>query len=82
MLLGHDKVSKWSGWIELIIGFTWVEREHVDRKWNYPYSGKILKFSYLNLNICKVVQVFWEMMLLDIGFQYLPYTKESIELSL
>jgi hypothetical protein len=29
----------------------------------------------LNLNTCKVVQVFWKMMLLDIGFQYLPYAK-------
>jgi hypothetical protein len=25
MILGHDKVSKWSWWIEVIIGFTWVE---------------------------------------------------------
>jgi hypothetical protein len=26
---------------------------------------KILKFSYLNLNVCEVVQESWEVMLLD-----------------
>jgi hypothetical protein len=44
---------------------------------NYRINSilKILKFSYLNLNTCKELQIIWEMMLLDIGFQYLPYTK-------
>jgi hypothetical protein len=34
---------------------------------NYRFNPvmEILKFSYLNLNICKVFQEIWEVMLLD-----------------
>jgi hypothetical protein len=50
-------------------------RNHIEKNYSINFIMKILKFSYLNLNTCKVVQVFWEIILLDIGFLYLPYTK-------
>jgi hypothetical protein len=43
-------------------------RNHIEKNYRIYFIMIILKFSYLNLNTCKVVQVFWEMMLLDIGF--------------
>jgi hypothetical protein len=55
--------------------FHFCRRKDTEKNYRINSIIKILKFSYLNLNICKVVQVLWEMMLLDIGFQYLPYAK-------
>jgi hypothetical protein len=40
-------------------------RNHIERNYRNNSIMKILKSSYLNLNICKVVQVFWEVLLLD-----------------
>jgi hypothetical protein len=50
-------------------------RNQIENNYRINSIMKIFKFLYLNLNTCKVVQMFWGMMLLDIGFQYLPYTK-------
>jgi hypothetical protein len=49
----------------MIIGFTTVEGNMLKRNRFIPIM-KILKFPYLNLNICEVVQEIWEVMLLDI----------------
>jgi hypothetical protein len=50
-------------------------RNHIEKNYRINSITKLLKLSYLNLNTCKVVQLFWEMMILDIGFQYLPHVK-------
>jgi hypothetical protein len=52
-----------------------LKRSHIGNNYRINFIMKILKSSYLNLNICKVVQIFWEMMLVHRGLQYLPYTK-------
>jgi hypothetical protein len=65
MIIGHDKVSKWFGLIGMIIGFTFVEGITLKRIIELILYRKILKSPYLNLNTCKVVQIFWAMLLLD-----------------
>jgi hypothetical protein len=50
-------------------------RNHIEKNYRINYIMKILKLSYLNLNTCKEVQIFWAMVIMDIGFQYLPFTK-------
>jgi hypothetical protein len=57
-------VSRLSWWIGMIIGFTFVKGNKLKINRIIPIM-KILKFPYLNLNICKEVQIFWEIMLLD-----------------
>ena len=44
-------------------------RNYVQRNYRIKSIMNILKFSYLNLNTYKWVQVFWEVMLLDRGVQ-------------
>jgi hypothetical protein len=48
---------------------------HIKKNYRIDPIMKILKYSYLNLNTCKKVQLFWAMVIMDIGLQYLPYTK-------
>jgi hypothetical protein len=40
-------------------------KSHIERNYGMNSIMKILKFSYLNLNTCKVIQIFWEVVLLD-----------------
>jgi hypothetical protein len=40
-------------------------RNHIEKNCRIKSIMKILKSSYLNLNICKVVQIFWIVVLLD-----------------
>jgi hypothetical protein len=40
-------------------------RNHIEKNYRINSIMKILKSSYLNLNICKVVQIFWIVVLLD-----------------
>jgi hypothetical protein len=47
------------------IGFTLVERNTLEKKYRFYPIVDIPKFSYLNLNTSKDIQVFWEVMLLD-----------------
>jgi hypothetical protein len=58
-------VSRRFWWIGMIIGFTFVEGNNAKKDIELFLYWKILKFTYLNLNICKVIQVFWEEVLLD-----------------
>jgi hypothetical protein len=39
----------------MIIGFTNAERSIVEKELELIDEGKILKFSYLNLNVCEVI---------------------------
>jgi hypothetical protein len=57
-------------------------RNHIEKNYGMNSKMKMFKFSFLNSNTCKEVQLFWAMVIMDRGFQYLPYTKESIELGL
>jgi hypothetical protein len=50
-------------------------RNHIEKNYRIDPIMKILKFSYLNLNTCKEVQIFCAMVIMDIGLQYLSYTK-------
>jgi hypothetical protein len=50
-------------------------RNHIEKNYGMNSKMKIFKFSYLNFNTCKEVQIFWAMVTVDIDFQYLPYTK-------
>jgi hypothetical protein len=50
-------------------------RNHIEKNYRINSITKILKFPYLNLNTCKEVKIFCEVMLLDREIQYLPYTK-------
>jgi hypothetical protein len=40
-------------------------RSHIERNYGMNFIMKILKFSYFNLNTCKEIQIFWEVVLLD-----------------
>jgi hypothetical protein len=40
-------------------------RKHAEKKYRIIPIMKILKFPYLNLNICKVIQTIWTVVLLD-----------------
>jgi hypothetical protein len=51
MILGHDKVSKWFELLGMIIWFTFVEGNHIEKNYRINSIMIILKFSYLNLNI-------------------------------
>jgi hypothetical protein len=55
-----------------MIGLDWYghmihfyRRNHIDRNYRINLMMKILKFSYLNLNIYKLFQIIWTVMLLD-----------------
>jgi hypothetical protein len=40
-------------------------RNHIEKNYRINSIMKILKFSYLNFNICKEVHIFWEMVIMD-----------------
>jgi hypothetical protein len=40
-------------------------RNHIEMNYRINSIMELLKFSYLNLNNCKVFQLFWTVMLLD-----------------
>jgi hypothetical protein len=40
-------------------------RNHIDKNYRINLMVKILQSSYLNLNIYKVVQIFWTVVLLN-----------------
>jgi hypothetical protein len=48
----------------VIMRLTFVKGNKLKRNRIIPIM-KILKFPYLNLNVCEVVQEIWEVMLLD-----------------
>jgi hypothetical protein len=40
-------------------------RNHIKKNYRISSIMKILKSSHLNLNICKMIQIFWTVVLLD-----------------
>jgi hypothetical protein len=73
MILDQSVVSKWIWWMGMIIEFHFCRRKHIERNYGMNSKMKILKFSYLNLNICKVVQIFLDRGSTRLGTEKLSY---------
>jgi hypothetical protein len=65
--------------MNLVYGYVhkinFCRRKHVEKNYRINPIMEIIKFPYLNLNTCKEIQIFWEVVLLDRGLQFLPYAK-------